>query len=124
MTLSPRDICSLSAGLNYPPSAPVQTTRSHPANRFADAFLAAQSVVARRSRFDEAWKLVEFWEDKSVEPMAVIEKVLDTIIENALRKKGEKKLGAAGDSLEGETLLSHLVNLTDGEPQLCTLFLP
>lgn len=50
-----------------------------------------------------------------VEPMAVIEEVLDPIIENALKKKGEKKASAAGANLDGETLLSHLVNLTDGK---------
>ena len=64
---------------------------------------------------NEAWKLAEFWKNQIVDPMAVIEKVLDPIIENALNK-GEKKAGAAGANLEGETLLSHLVNLTDGEP--------
>jgi hypothetical protein len=63
-----------------------------------------------------AWKLVEFWEDRIIEPMAVIGKVLDPIIENALKKKGEKQVDATGDTLEGETLLSHLVNLTDGKP--------
>lgn len=66
---------------------------------------------------NEAWKLMEFWDDKIVEPMAVIGKVLDPIIENALKGKVEKKVGAAGDNLEGETLLSHLVNLTDGKPR-------
>lgn len=110
-----RDVRSLSAGLNYPPSAPVQSSKNHPANKFADAFLTAQSVIAKRSRLNEAWKLMEFWEDRIIEPMAVIGKVLDPIIENALKKKGEKKAGAGGDSLEGETLLSHLVNLTDGK---------
>lgn len=59
---------------------------------------------------------MEFWEDRIVEPMAVIGRVLDPIIENALERKGEKKVGAAGNNLEGETLLSHLVKLTDGEP--------
>lgn len=110
-----RDIRSLSAGLNYPPSAPIPSSRNHPANKFADAFLAAQSVIAKRSRLNEAWKLVEFWEDKIIEPMAIIGKVLDPIIENALKKKEEKRVGAASDSFEGGTLLSHLVKLTDGE---------
>lgn len=119
-TLFPRDIRSLSAGLNYPPSAPIQSSRNHPANKFADAFLTAQSVVARRSRLNEAWKLIEFWEDRIIEPMAVIGKVLDPIIENALKKNGDKKTGAVGDDPEGETLLSHLVNLTDGKPYFLT----
>jgi hypothetical protein len=113
--LFPRDIRSLSAGLNYPPSAAVRASRNHPANEFADAFLTAQSVASKRSRFNEAWRLVEFWRDRIIEPMAIIEKVLDPIIEGALKKKGEKKVGTIGDNLEGETLLTHLVNLTDGE---------
>lgn len=107
------DIHSLSAGLNYPPSAPAQSSRDHPANKFADAFLTAQSVVSTRSRLNEAWKLLEFWKDRLIEPMVVIKKVLDPIIENALEKKGEKKTNTTGDNIEGETLLSHLVNLTD-----------
>ena len=111
-----RDIRSLSAGLNYPPSAAVQSSRDHPANKFADAFLTAQTVASRRSRLNEAWKFAEFWKDQIVEPMAVIEKVLDPIIKNALERKEEKKTSATGATLEGETLLSHLVNLTDGEP--------
>ena len=56
---------------------------------------------------------MEFWKDKIVEPMAVIGEVLDPIIENALKKKGEEK--AVGDNLEGETLLSYMVKLTDGK---------
>ena len=115
-TLFFRGVHSLSAGLNYPPSASVQSSRDHPANKFADAFLTAQSVVARRSRLNEAWKLLEFWKDRLIEPMIVIQKVLDPIIENALGKKGEKKADATDDDIEGETLLSHLVKLTDGEP--------
>lgn len=110
-----RDVRSFSAGLNYPPSAPVPSSGDHPANEFANAFLTAQSVVAKRGRLNEAWKLVEFWEDTIVEPMTVIGKVLNPIIENALKKKGENKVGPADDNLEGETLLSHLVKLTDGE---------
>lgn len=117
-SLFTRDVRSLSAGLNYPPSVPAPSSRHHPANRFADAFLTAQSVIAKRSRLNEAWKLIEFWEDKIVEPMAVIGEVLDPIIENALKKKGEKEFDPAGDNLEGETLLSHLVKLTDGELRL------
>jgi hypothetical protein len=100
-TYFPADIHSLSAGLNYPPSAPTQSSRNHPANKFADAFVTAQSVAARRSRLNEAWKLMEFWEDKIVEPMATIGKVLDPIIENALKKKGEKQTDAAGETLRG-----------------------
>jgi hypothetical protein len=67
---------------------------------------------------------MEFWEDKIVEPMATIGKVLDPIIGNALKKKGEKKTDTPNESLEGETLLSHLVNLTDGEFRFRTFFLP
>jgi len=94
----------------------VPSSKDHPANKFADAFLTAQSVITKRSRLNElAWKLIEFVEDRIVEPMAVIGEVVNPIIEDAIKKKGEKKANSASDSLEGETLLGHLVNLTDGE---------
>jgi len=116
MNLFTRDVRSLSAGLNYPPSAPVPSSKDHPANKFADAFLTAQSVIAQRSMSNELfWKLIEFREDRIVGPMAVVGEVLDPIIEEAIRKKGEKRANSVADPLEGETLLGHLVNLTDGE---------
>ena len=68
---------------------------------------------------ERAWKFLEFWQDRVVEPMAIIGEVLDPIVENAIKKKGEKGSNTAGDDLEGETLLSHLVNLTDGEHCPC-----
>jgi len=78
--------------------------------------VTAQLVIASRCRLNElAWKLVEFWENKIIEPMAVIGEVLDPIVENAIKKKGEKGVNPVGDDLEGETLLSCLVKLTDGE---------
>lgn len=116
MNLFLRDICSLSAGLNYPPSAPFQSSEDHPANKFVDSFMTAQSVISKRSRLFGAWRLMEFWKDKITEPMGVIEEVLDPIIANAIKKKGERKVDVADGNAEGETLLSHLVNLTDGEP--------
>jgi hypothetical protein len=122
MSVYLRDICSLSAGLNYPPSSPVQSSEDHPANKFVDAFMTAQSVISKRSRLFGVWRLMEFWMDKITEPMSVIERALDPIIENAIKKKGERKIDVADGSAEGETLLSHLVNLTDGEP--CPLTFP
>jgi hypothetical protein len=43
--LLPRDIRSLSAGLNYPPSAPTQSSRDHLADKFADDFLTMVSTT-------------------------------------------------------------------------------
>ena len=54
--------------------------------------------------------------------MVVIGKVLDPIIENALKKKGDKEVAPTGDNLEGETLLSYLVKLTDGKRRFCLFF--
>jgi hypothetical protein len=54
--------------------------------------------------------------------MAVIGEVLDPIIKNAIKKKGGKGVSPASDNLEGETLLSHLVNLTDGEHRFPWVF--
>jgi len=72
-------------------------------------------VITKRSRLNElAWKILEFREDRIIEPMAIIGEVLDPIVENAIKKKGEKGVSLTGDDLEGETLLSYLVKLTDG----------
>ena len=76
-------------------------------------------MVAKRTPFNEAWKLIEFWEDRAAESIAFIGKVLDPIIENALKKGG---MDHAGDDSEGDTLLSHLVKLTDGNHRIHLFF--
>ncbi|KAF8554979.1 cytochrome P450 [Imleria badia] len=119
-----KDVCSLSAGLIYPPNSPLATNvafQNHPANQFAHAFLEAQLCTSYRSRFGKSWRLFEFWSDRIKEHMHVCHEFIDPILEEALRKK--KALKEAGlipeknekerDVLEGETLLDHLVNYTE-----------
>ncbi|KAJ7607751.1 cytochrome P450 [Roridomyces roridus] len=124
-----RDMQSLSVGLPYPhyvtaasaPSSSNSLARSD-ADLFATAFQDAQFITSKRYRFGEHWPLAEFWKDKVKEPMAVVRRVLDPILEEAVAKKramgGNIGNGGGGgkeerEVQEGETLLDHLVNYTD-----------
>lgn len=120
-----RDVCSLSAGLIYPPSSPHSksvASENHPANKFAHAFSEAQIGTAYRGRFGSAWRLSEFWTDRVKKHMDVCYKFIDPILKEALEKKKMLKdnglIGEKGDTkdrevTEGETLLDHLVNYTE-----------
>ncbi|KAH7930343.1 cytochrome P450 [Leucogyrophana mollusca] len=118
-----RDVCSLSAGLVYPPSSPLSKSvafENHPANAFAHAFAEAQVAAAFRGSFGYAWRLVEFWSDRTKKHMNVCYKFIDPILNEALRKKKEMKESISTNSdardrevKEGETLLDHLVNYTE-----------
>ena len=121
-----KDVCSLSAGLVYPPNSPLAANvafQNHPANRFAHAFLEAQLGTSYRSRFGKSWRLFEFWSDRIKDHMQVCHEFIDPILEEALRKKkGLKEAGLIPEKnekerevSEGETLLDHLVNYTEGE---------
>lgn len=112
---------SLSDGLPYPhnvtvPSALKETNSS--VSAFAHAFLEAQQVIASRERSGWSWPLDEIWEDKTRKPMQIVDGYIEPIIKEALTKK---KAGAfdtkdTGEHLaEGETLLDHLIRVTEGE---------
>ncbi|KAG1776001.1 cytochrome P450 [Suillus placidus] len=118
-----KDVCSLSAGLVYPPSSPRSKDvafENHPANKFAHAFSDAQIATAYRSRFGSAWRLSEFWTDRVKKHMDVCFKFIDPILKEALEKNkmlkenvDEKADAKDRDVKEGETLLDHLVNYTE-----------
>jgi hypothetical protein len=124
-----KNVRSLDAGLPYPHNATPKTTNipaamTHPSSMFASAFQDAQTVTALRNRLGEHWPLAEFWVDKLEKPMSIVRGFLDPILEEAVAKKramapqeGEKT-NELGDRQvqEGETLLDHLVNYTDGTP--------
>lgn len=121
-----KDVCSLSAGLVYPPNSPLATdvtSQNHPANQFARAFLQAQSATSYRARFGKPWRLFEFWSDRVKKHMHVCHEFIDPILKEALsKKKALKEVGLIPEKndkerevLEGETLLDHLVNYTEGE---------
>lgn len=112
-----QDVQTLSAALPYPSTSQLaklnSTTASHPANRFAEAFLGAQVATSRRGFRGPQWGLFEFWKDE-VEPyMEIVRGFIDPIIKSALEEK-RNRLAEKGSIAEEETLLSHMVNLTAG----------
>lgn len=115
------DVKSLSAGLPYPqpstayPHSPAHLNNtSHPANRFAHAFAEAQSLTALRSRFGVHWPLREFWRDHCKEHMRVVNGYIEPILKEAVARREEVSSADVKEVAEGDTLLSHLVNLTQG----------
>ncbi|THH16238.1 hypothetical protein EW146_g4358 [Bondarzewia mesenterica] len=108
------DARSLSIGLPYPASSRGESADDQSSDAFARAFADAQSSMASRSRFGNAWPLWEFWEDKTNMDMEVINEFVEPIVKEAISKKRKKPIGL-GEELEeaAETLLDHLVNLTE-----------
>ncbi|KAF8723818.1 hypothetical protein AX14_009145 [Amanita brunnescens Koide BX004] len=71
-----------------------------------------------RERFGWIWPLSEIWEDKTRKPMQIVDGYIEPIIQEALAKKkaGTFDTKDTGDHLdEGETLLDHLIRVTEGE---------
>lgn len=118
-----QNVRSLSAGLPYPhydPRSNDPAFKNHPANLFAVAFGEAQSNVALRSRYGINWPLAEPWVDKTAKQMKVVKRFIEPILKEAVERKKatgdiEKNTAADREVKEGETLLDHLVNYTDGE---------
>lgn len=117
---------SLRAGLPYPENANpsiARRTTGHAAEVFAQAFAEAQLEIAMRLRVGKTWPLWEILRDKTKQPMKVVDAFLNPILAEALRKKHE--LQASGkleekdqgkeDIEDDETLLDHLVKMTDGQ---------
>ncbi|EGO04179.1 hypothetical protein SERLA73DRAFT_173607 [Serpula lacrymans var. lacrymans S7.3] len=112
-----KDVCSLGAGLPYPPSSPLAKsafTENHPANIFAQAFAEAQVAASSRGRYGSNWRFFEFWSDTVKKRMDICYQFIDPILKDALQKKRDlKESGVNDDAKEGETLLDHLVNYTE-----------
>jgi hypothetical protein len=116
------DVRSLSAGLPYPYNSPLSASyaHSHPSNVFAQAFGEAQRLSGLRSRYGSAWPLKEFWQDKVELHRKVINKFIDPILAEAIAKKqmaqgGSAKKNGEWEVKDGDTLLDHLVNYTEGK---------
>ena len=113
------DVQSLSADLPYPSTAKLATSRRvHPSDSFANAFQKAQVASAARSRFGDFWPLIEFWEDKVEKEIQTVFDYVDPIVKRALETKGTEEPSNMQDEDEDETLLEHLVKLTDGKRPL------
>ncbi|KAI3611978.1 cytochrome p450 monooxygenase pc-3 [Moniliophthora roreri] len=116
------NVHSLSASLPYPPTVPhkiasgSETEITLKAQAFVKAFMEVQDVVSRRERMGYLWPLLEIFEDKTIAPMKVVNAFIEPIVAEAVAKKKagrfvpkEKK----DDIGEDETLLDHLVGLTE-----------
>ena len=113
------DVRSLSADLPYPSTfKPATSRRVHPSDSFANAFQKAQVASAARSRLGYFWRLIEFWEDGVEKEIQTVFDYVDPIVERALETKRMKELSKAQGEDEDETLLEHLVKLTDGKRSL------
>ena len=88
------------------------------ATMFSRAFAESQSVAAKRVHMGFLWPLFEVFRDKAKDPMAVCNAYLEPFVADALRKK---ELDVAKPCLkldeinDNDTLLDHLVRLTDGK---------
>ncbi len=111
---------SLGDALLYPSNSSRSASmklRPSLAAEFSRAFAEAQSVISKRVHMGSLWRLFEIFHDKTTEPMAVCDAYLEPFVVEALRKKA---LAAATSSSkadeinDNDTLLDHLVKLTDG----------
>ncbi|KAI0353450.1 cytochrome P450 monooxygenase pc-3 [Trametes cingulata] len=87
------------------------------AEKFSRALLGAQSILALRLRYGWSWVLPEFFKDQCEDHMRVIDAFLQPILDEAIAKNRGKVGDVQGDKEdigdEDETLLDHLVKITD-----------
>ncbi len=121
---------SLKSVLPYPHDAPAHLHARRAANlgtdlpaRFSEAFARVQNAISVRLRLGDTWPMWELFTDKTKDGMEIVDAFLQPILQQALAKKRENKgiasvaPGALKDEIaEDETLLDHLVKLTDGMP--------
>ena len=108
-----QDVKSLEGELPYPSTYKGYTpSHSHPSDKFTSAFNRAQQLVFPRGFLAKAWRLAEFWEDKVATQMEITYQFIDPLIHAALRRKGDAK--GVHEEGNGETLLDHLVQQTEG----------
>lgn len=118
---------TLPAGLPYPSfsvGAPSSCGTSSPSTQFANALASAEHVLFARGSVGPAWPLLrEFWIDRIASPMRVIREFLDPLLTGAVdartvkKGKNEEHFHAHAterEVQEGETLVEHLLNYTDG----------
>ncbi|KAI0332390.1 cytochrome P450 monooxygenase pc-3 [Cubamyces sp. BRFM 1775] len=97
------------------PIAPKLLREKDAAERFSAAFTGAQEVIAMREKIGWMWHLQELFHDKSEVHMRVVDAFLKPILEEAIAKNRAAKTRSDkfGDEEEEETLLDHLVKITD-----------
>ncbi|OSC98991.1 cytochrome P450 monooxygenase pc-2 [Trametes coccinea BRFM310] len=101
------------------PQAPQTVKQQTVAEQFSTALAEAQRVISRRPRASHAWPLFEFWQDKSAKPMRIVNEFVQPILEEAIARHRaaeiERRNGSrdSKETEDGETLLDHLVKITD-----------
>ncbi|KAI0321298.1 cytochrome P450 [Amylostereum chailletii] len=112
------DMQSLSADIPYPHTHTPLAARppnAHPNDVFANAFLEAQTSLARRSRYGLAWPLFELFDNGVEKNMTVIRAFVDPIVARAVEQADSGHMGEKTEKVEveeGETLLDHLAKST------------
>lgn len=107
---------SLDAGLPYAPfeisgkTNPVSFD-AHESNAFVHAFSTSQSILGLRTKAGDAWKLFEPWRDEVLPFRDTLNKFIQPMIENAIRRKDAKDVD---DIDEEEMLLDHLLRDSKG----------
>ncbi|EMD37347.1 hypothetical protein CERSUDRAFT_153962 [Gelatoporia subvermispora B] len=107
---------SLQRVLPYPHTVTYAASNAAATECFSDAFKHALHAVGDRTRTGWTWPLLEVFEDKTAEHMKVVDKFLQPVLDEAVKR--HRLRGAAGtdakDELraENETLLDHLVKTT------------
>ncbi|KIK67201.1 hypothetical protein GYMLUDRAFT_37268 [Collybiopsis luxurians FD-317 M1] len=117
---------SLAAGIPYPenmtatPDSPLSAVSSTDtlAREFSHAFLQAQEAISTRERFSLIWPLLEIRKDKTEEPMKVLNAFIQPIVNDAIAKmksmqRSVEEKNKVEEIEEDETLLDHLVKITD-----------
>lgn len=120
---------SLSVDPPYPSKSALNkaSVKSHSrAEEFARAFATAQEVSAIRGQMGPLSPLFEIFEDKTKQPMKVVNEFMEPIVAEALKRKaalGKGTVSTDTDEIgEGETLLDHFVKKTDGESLLVLVY--
>lgn len=70
------NVSSLSAALPYAHNAAVEDTQHSTAEAFAVALAQAECAFSQRLRIGWAWPLWEIFEDKTAEPMKIVNSFL------------------------------------------------
>ncbi|CAE6488372.1 unnamed protein product [Rhizoctonia solani] len=81
-------------------------------NRFAWAFTSVQAKAIVRFTYGALWPYMEIFSDRTREDMRIINAFIQPILETKLSLKKE---GALEEDEEKETLIDHLVKLTDDQ---------
>lgn len=122
---------SMSTGIPYPHHAPsylelrrrqAYSTSSITADAFAAAFGKSQILLATRLGLGWIWPLLEIFNDKTQDPMRVVDAFVEPIVREAVEKNNKRsqdKVEGDEEAKQGEeeevTLLDHLVKYTTGE---------